>query len=90
MAIEMTFNALRVSRLFLASTTTKHTGYRVAQHLGINPPRAYEVLARLQHAGWLASQREQESRHRRLYELTEEGLNAARRTLAELQLTPMS
>jgi DNA-binding PadR family transcriptional regulator len=86
----------RVLRVFLEDPTAPRYGLELMKATKMPSGSLYPMLARLERAGWLRSRREQidpatEGRPpRRYYELSPEGLVAARYELAALaeQLRP--
>lgn len=88
--------AAKVLRAFLDDPARPCYGLELMRATGLPSGSLYPVLARLERAGWVRSSREQidpaaEGRPaRRYYELTPDGLTAARCELAALaeQLRP--
>jgi PadR family transcriptional regulator len=94
--VRMTITIARVLREFLADPTETRHGYDLMRATGYPSGKLYPVLAKLVNAGWLVREEEQidparEGRPaRRLYRLSERGIEAARYELAALsqQITP--
>lgn len=92
----MTITIARVVREFLVDPTEPRHGYDLMQATGYPSGKLYPVLAKLVNAGWLVREEEhidpaREGRPaRRLYRLSERGIEAARYELATLsqQVTP--
>lgn len=86
----MTVTVARVLRLFLDEPDAHRYGLELMNATGFPSGTLYPVLARLERAGWIRSQRESidpvaEGRPaRRYYRLTGEGRTAARCELAVL------
>ena len=93
--MKVTITVAKVLRVFLEDPTVPCYGLKLMKATGLPSGSLYPVLARLERAGWLRSSREQvdpaaEGPARRYYELTPDGLAAARCELAALaeQLRP--
>ena len=94
--MNVTVTVAKVLRVFLEDPTQPCYGLELMKATGLPSGSLYPVLARLERAGWVRSRREQidpvaEGRPpRRYYELTPDGLTAARCELAALaqQLRP--
>src|SRR5262245_50452504 len=94
--MKVTMTVAKVLRVFLEDPNAPRYGLELMKATGMPSGSLYPVLARLEHAGWVRSSREQidpvvEGRPaRRYYELTPDGLVAARYELAALaeQLRP--
>jgi DNA-binding PadR family transcriptional regulator len=86
--VKVTMTVARVLRVFLEDPTAPCYGLELMKATGLPSGSLYPVLARLERAGWVRSVREQidpvaEGRPaRRYYELTPDGLAAARCELA--------
>jgi hypothetical protein len=87
----ITMNMLKVLRVLLEDPTAKHYGFKVGRAAGLSGGSLYPLLGRLEQAGMLASGWEDVNPsavgrpRRRLYWLTSEGADNARRTLQEAQ-----
>lgn len=94
--VKITTNVARVLHVFLEDTSAPRYGFELMRRTGLPSGTLYPILARLQRAGWLTSQREdidpaEESRPARtLYLISPEGAQTARCELAALseQLRP--
>jgi DNA-binding PadR family transcriptional regulator len=94
--MKVTMTVAKVLRVFLEDPAVPCYGLKLMKATGLPSGSLYPVLARLERAGWVRSSREQvdpvaEGRPaRRYYELTPDGLAAARCELAALaeQLRP--
>lgn len=88
--VKVTVVVAKVLRIFLEDPDTARYGLELMKATGLPSGSLYPVLARLERAGWIRSRREQidpvaEGRPaRRYYELTPDGLAAARSELAAL------
>jgi DNA-binding PadR family transcriptional regulator len=78
-------------RVFLDDPATPVHGYRLMQTTGYPSGKTYPILARLEAAGWLASEAEDVNPSdagrppRRMYWLTTEGAGRATREMASLR-----
>ena len=94
----MTLTLARILREFLTDPARQRYGYDLMQATGYPSGKLYPPLAKLVKAGWLLREDEQidtsaEGRpRRRMYRLSEEGVQAARLELAALsqQVSPPS
>lgn len=94
--VRITTPVARVLREFLEDPSAVRYGFDLMRATGLKSGTLYVILARLQHAGWLASAQEEIDAvsagrpTRRLYRLTEDGAVSARVELAALseQLRP--
>ena len=94
----MTLTIARVLREFLTDPLQSRYGYDLMQATGFPSGKLYPVLGKLVNAGWLLREEEQidparEGRPaRRIYRLSESGIESARHELAVLsqQITPPS
>lgn len=94
--VRVTVAVAVVLRVFLDDIARARYGYELMRLTGFPSGKLYPVLARLERAGWLVKEREDidpaaASRPaRRLYRMSEEGVQAARYELARLseQLRP--
>jgi PadR family transcriptional regulator, regulatory protein PadR len=93
----MTARVAKVVRIFLDDRDTPVYGFELVRRTGFPSGSIYPMLARLERARWITSQRESDedawtAGHppRRLYQLTAEGAVAAQVALADLtaQLQP--
>jgi DNA-binding PadR family transcriptional regulator len=92
----MTTSIAKVLRIFLEDVSEPRYGFELMRRTRFPSGTLYPILARLEHAGWVAGQREVVDPAvagrppRRLYRLTAEGAQAARVELAVLsaQLKP--
>jgi PadR family transcriptional regulator, regulatory protein PadR len=88
--VKITLTVARVLREFLAEPSRPRHGYDLMQATGFPSGKLYPVLAKLASAGWLLREEEQidparEGRPaRRLYRLSERGVEVARCELAVL------
>jgi PadR family transcriptional regulator, regulatory protein PadR len=88
--IRMTIAVATVLRTFLDDLSESRYGYELMRLTGFPSGKLYPILARLQRAGWLIREQEQIDPTalgrpaRRLYRLSPEGVQAARRELAAL------
>ena len=91
MPVKITVPVAKVLAALLADPDGEHYGLRLMQQTGVASGTLYPILARLQHAGWLASRWEDEDPAdtgrpvRRYYQLTAEGATHAQAVLAELR-----
>ena len=87
----MTASVLKVVAALLADPGADRYGLQLMQDTGLPSGTLYPILARLERAGWVASQWEHidpaaEGRpSRRYYRLTADGAAAARREVALMQ-----
>jgi PadR family transcriptional regulator, regulatory protein PadR len=96
--VRITLAVATLLRVFLDEPNEPCYGYELMRRTGFASGKLYPILARLEHAGWLAKQREDVEPAeagrpvRRLYRLTPDGAQAARLELAMLheQLTARS
>ena len=90
--IRLTERGLRVPRFLLESPNRSRSGAEIGRTTGTGSGTLYPLLARLEAAGWLASEWETVDPHevgrprRCLYRLTGEGQRNAHAALAKLQL----
>jgi DNA-binding PadR family transcriptional regulator len=91
--IRLTLQAARVIRIFLEDPTKPRYGLELMQLAGLSSGTLYPMLARFEHAGWLAGGKENPENinplaagrpPRRVYTITDEALPAARAQLAAL------
>jgi PadR family transcriptional regulator PadR len=89
-AVKVTVTVAKVLRVFLDDPDAPCYGLELMRATGLPSGSLYPVLARLERAGWVRSEREEidpaaEGRPaRRYYELTPDGLATARSELAAL------
>src|SRR6266446_372740 len=92
--IRLSAPTLKVLKLLLEKPLEGHSGADIFRTLGVSSGTLYPLLARLENAGWLASEWElidpsKTGRpRRRFYRLTGHGQTSASRALAELQTAP--
>jgi DNA-binding PadR family transcriptional regulator len=94
--VRMTLTVARILREFLSDPSEARYGYDLMQATGFPSGKLYPSLAKLVGAGWLLREEEQidparEGRPaRRLYRLSDDGIEAARCELAVLsrQISP--
>lgn len=88
--MRVTITVGRVLRVFLDDPDVPRYGLELMKATGLPSGSLYPILARLERAGWVRSRRERIKKAdkarppRRYYELTAEGLAAARHELAAL------
>lgn len=88
--IRLTTTVARVLREFLETPSEPCYGFDLMRATGLASGTLYVILARLERAGWLTSDKEDidpvavKRPARRLYRLTSDGAQAARQDLAEL------
>lgn len=88
--VRLTRNVAEVLRVFLDDIAEPRYGFELMQRTGLSSGTLYPILARLEGARWLISQREdvdptQAQRPvRRLYRITAHGAQTARLELAAL------
>jgi PadR family transcriptional regulator, regulatory protein PadR len=88
--VKVTMTVAKVLRVFLEDPSTPCYGLELMKETGLPSGSLYPVLARLERAGWVTSERERidpavEGRPpRRYYRLTPEGRSQARIELAAL------
>lgn len=84
--VRVTLQVLRVLDALLQESPAGRYGYELTAVTGVASGTLYPILARLESAGWLASEWEASPEHgkppRRYYRLTGEGASAARLQLA--------
>jgi DNA-binding PadR family transcriptional regulator len=89
--VKITVPVVRVLAALLTDPEGEHYGLGLMQQTRVASGTLYPILARLQHAGWLASRWEDEDPAdtgrpvRRYYQLTAEGATQAQVTLTELR-----
>jgi PadR family transcriptional regulator, regulatory protein PadR len=87
----MTMLTLKVLRVMLEEPASDHYGLDLAKRAGTKIGSVYPILLRLEHAGWLTSHQEEVDPaeagrpRRRLYRLTETGVQAAREAILDAQ-----
>lgn len=87
MTIRITTQTLAVVAIFLSDPTAERHGFDLVERTGLKSGTLYPLLARLEGAGWLCSRWEEVDPasagrpRRRLYALTAEGADSARREL---------
>jgi PadR family transcriptional regulator PadR len=88
--IRLTTTVARVLREFLETPSEPCYGFDLMRATSLASGTLYVILARLERAGWLTSDKEDidpvavKRPARRLYRLTSDGAQAARQDLAEL------
>ncbi len=88
--IRLTTTVARVLREFLETPSEPCYGFDLMRATGLASGTLYVILARLERAGWLTSDKEDinpvavKRPARRFYRLTSDGAPAARQDLAEL------
>jgi len=85
--LELTYNVLAVSKLFINNPPRWLSGMDVVRVLGLNPQTAYDILYRMEAAEWLSSSRDHagEGRARLFYRITGKGHQQASTALLFLR-----
>jgi PadR family transcriptional regulator PadR len=92
--IRLTGPVLKVLKLFIEKPLDGKSGADISRKLNISSGTLYPLLARLENAGWMASEWEKIDPaeagrpRRRFYKLTGHGQQCASKALAELQTAP--
>jgi len=89
-----TYNALKVTALFVQSTARKYCCYDLSKHLDLAPQTTFDTLKRLLAHGWLEAEKEKINRtlsgkekpRRVLYRITPTGLDESLVHLANVQV----
>jgi PadR family transcriptional regulator, regulatory protein PadR len=85
----MTLQTQSVLKVLLDNPMTAHYGLEIARRVGLPSGTTYPILARLEQAGWVASEWEEIDqaaegrRRRRHYRLTAKGTEHSRHILAD-------
>ncbi|MYR30688.1 PadR family transcriptional regulator [Nocardiopsis alba] len=88
--MKMTVQVASVLRAFVDDVERRRYGFDLMEETSLKSGTVYPILARLEVAGWLISEREdideksEGRRARRFYRLSPDGVSAARVALAEL------
>jgi DNA-binding PadR family transcriptional regulator len=88
--VRVTMAVAVVLRVFLEDLAQPRYGYELMRLTGFSSGKLYPLLARLERAGWLTREREDLDPSeagrpvRRLYRLSEDGVQQARYALAEI------
>jgi PadR family transcriptional regulator PadR len=89
----LSFQTLRVLRLFMNQPVSKLAGSDIWKEIGIQSGTLYPILARLEKAGWLGSEwesidpKEAARPRKRLYWITGLGQTEAHSAFAELDMS---
>lgn len=84
----LSFNTLKVLRVFVMSTSAEYHGYRLGKMTGDRPQTLYDMLHEMHAQGWFNTRIDSTipKRQTKLYSITEKGLGVARQALAAVQL----
>ncbi|MFI9311154.1 PadR family transcriptional regulator [Streptomyces triculaminicus] len=91
-ALVLTSNVARILAAFLDDPAAPRYGLDLMRETGLSSGTVYPALIRLERAGWLTAVHEDVDPHaagrppRRVFTITEEGIRAARTSLADLAL----
>ena len=93
--VQITLPVLKVLRVMIDAPLRQQYGLQLMHGAGLKSGTLYPVLARLERAGWIDGEWEQEPHRgrppRKFYKLSEDGMALARTALAEAAtaLSPM-
>lgn len=84
----LSFNSLKLIRVFVISTANEFHGYKLGKMIGVRGQNLYAILREMQADGWLDSRIDATipARPTKYYSINEKGLEAARDVLSKVQV----